>query len=162
MTLQIKYFLIVLTFPFLLYSQEIDKIEIDGNSDFSDSEIESWTRIGKGTRIYVGIMDTLKSRIAYNLSLSGYLNPDFNGSSMEFSSDSQKVKMIIYIDEGGHTYINNVVVTSNDSLRLKSFLPIFNFLKGQIFNQIELEDPPVLGNERVEAREERPGALDRP
>ena len=132
--------MIALTFPFLLYSQEIDKIEIDGNSDFSDSEIESWTRIGKGTRIYAGIMDTLKSRIAYNLSLNGYLNPDFNGSSMEFSSDSQQVKMIIYIDEGGPSYINNVVVTSNDSLQLKSFLPIFNFLKGQIFNQIELEE----------------------
>lgn len=140
MILQIKYFLLTLTIPFLLYSQVIDRIEIDGNTAFSDSEIESWTRIGKGTRIYEGMLDTLKSRIAYNLSLNGYLNPEFARISMEFSSDSQQVKMIIYVDEGGPSYINNVVVTSNDSLRLKSFLPIFNFLKGQIFNQIEIEE----------------------
>jgi outer membrane protein insertion porin family len=136
----IKYSLLILFFPFLLHSQVINSIEINGNTAFSDAEIESWARIRTGTGIYEGMLDTLKSRIAYNLSLNGYLNPEFTGSTIEFSSDSQQVKLIIYVDESGPSYINDVIVTSNDSLRIKSFSPIFNFLKGQIFNQIDLEE----------------------
>ena len=136
----IKYFLLTLAIPFLLYSQVIDVLEINGNSTFSDSEIESWAGIGKGTRVYSGILDTLESRIAYNLSLNGYFNPEFSGSNMEFYSDSQQVKVIMYVDEGGPSYIRNVVVTSNDSLRLKPFIPIFKFLQGQILNQTTLKD----------------------
>ena len=125
---------------FLLYSQVIDVVEIDGNSTFTDSEIESWAGIGKGTRYYEGMLDTLKARIAYTLSLNGYYNPEFSGSITEFSSDSQQVKMIMFVDEGGPSYINNVVITSNDSLRLKPFIPLFNFLKGQILNQTMLKE----------------------
>ena len=125
---------------FLLYSQVIDVVEIDGNSTFTDSEIESWAGIGKGTRYYEGMLDTLKARIAYTLSLNGYYNPEFSGSITEFSSDSQQVKMIMFVDEGGPSYINNVVITSNDSLRLKPFIPLFNFLKGQILNQTVLKE----------------------
>ncbi|MEJ2195228.1 MAG: POTRA domain-containing protein [Ignavibacteriaceae bacterium] len=136
----IKYFLLTLAIPFLLYSQVIDVLEINGNSTFNDSEIESWAGIGKGTRVYAGILDTLESRIAYNLSLNGYFNPEFSGSNMEFYSDSQQVKVIMYVDEGGPSYIRNVVVTSNDSLRLKPFIPIFKYLQGQIFNQTTLKD----------------------
>ena len=136
----IKYFLLTLAIPFLLYSQVIDVLEINGNSTFSDSEIESWAGIGKGTRVYSGILDTLESRIAYNLSLNGYFNPEFSGSNMEFYSDSQQVKVIMYVDEGGPSYIRNVVVTSNDSLRLKPFIPIFKFLQGQILDQTVIKD----------------------
>jgi len=136
----IKYFLLTLAIPFLLYSQVIDVLEINGNSTFSDSEIESWAGIGKGTRLYSGILDTLESRIAYNLSLNGYFNPEFSGSNMEFYSDSQQVKVIMYVDEGGPSYIRNVVVTSNDSLCLKPFIPIFKFLQGQILDQTVIKD----------------------
>ena len=136
----IKYFLFTFLFSSLLYSQVIDRIEVNGNTAFSDSEIESWAGIGTGTRIYDGMMDTLKSRIAYNLSLNGYLNPDFSESTIDFSSDSQQVELIIYVDEGGPSYINEVIVSCNDPFRLNSIRPIFNFLKGQILNQAELEE----------------------
>ena len=136
----IKYLLFTLTIPVLLYSQVVDVVEIKGNSIFSDSEIESWGGIGKGTRVYAGMLDTLKSRISYNLGLNGYFNPEFSGSDLEFSSDSQQVKVIMNVNEGAPSYIKNIVVTSDDSLRLKPFIQMFNFLKGQILNQTVLKD----------------------
>jgi outer membrane protein insertion porin family len=136
----IKYSLLTLLIPFLLHSQVIDRIEVNGNSAFIDSEIEAWAGVGTGTRVYEGMLDTIKSRIAYNLSLNGYLNPDFPQSTLEFTPDSQKVKLILYVDEGGPCFINDVGFTSNDSIRVNSLRPIFNFLKGQKFNQAGIEE----------------------
>jgi outer membrane protein insertion porin family len=137
---RIKYFLLLLTYPFLLLPQVVDNIEITGNNNFKDNEIIGWCQVGKGTTIYEGILDTIKSRVALNLSLKGFFNPSFDGTVMEFSEDSQKVNIKFVANEGTPTFINKVIFTSNDSLRLKSFLPVFNFLEGQIFDKNELEE----------------------
>jgi outer membrane protein insertion porin family len=137
---RIKYFLLLLTYPFLLLPQVVDNFEITGNNNFKDNEIVGWAQVGKGTRLYKGILDTIKSRVALSLSLKGYFNPSFDGTSMEFSEDSQKVNIKLVAYEGTPTFINKVIFTSNDSLRLQSFLPIFNFLQGQVFNKNELEE----------------------
>lgn len=99
-----------------------------------------WVQVGKGTKIYEGILDTIKSRLAFNLSLKGYFNPSFDGTSMEFSEDSQKVNINFFAYEGTPTFINKIIFTSNDSLRLQPFLPVFNFLQGQVFDKNELEE----------------------
>ena len=75
MILRIKYFLLFAIYPFLLLSQVVDKIEVNTNSSISESEIISWIQTGKGLKIYKGILDSLKSRIAFNLSLKGFFNP---------------------------------------------------------------------------------------
>lgn len=120
--------------------QVVDNIEISGNSNFSDSEISSWAQIGSGTKVYPGILDTIKFRVAFNLSLKGYFNPNFAGSRMESSVDSQIVSILLNIDEGSPTFINKVNFTSNDSLRLEDFLLAFNFLHGQVFNKSDIEE----------------------
>jgi outer membrane protein insertion porin family len=118
----------------------VDNFEITGNNDFKDNEIIGWGQVGKGTKIYEGILDTIKSRVAFNLSLKGYFNPSFDGTVMEFSEDSQKVNIKFVAKKGTPTIINKVIFTSNDSLRLQSFLPGFNFLQGQVFDKNELEE----------------------
>ena len=137
---RIKYFLLLLTYPFLLLPQVVDNFEITGNNDFKDNEIIGWAQVGKGTKIYEGILDTIKSRVAFNHSLKGYFNPSFDGTVMEFSEDSQKVNIKLFAYEGTPTFISKVIFTSNDSLRLQSFLPVFNFLQGQVFDKNELEE----------------------
>jgi len=137
---RIKYFLLLLTYPFLLLPQVVDNFKITGNNDFEDNEIIGWAQVGKGTKIYEGILDTIKSRVAFNLSLNGYLNPSFDGTAMEFSEDSQKVDISFVANTGTPTFINKIIFTSNDSLRLKTFLPVFNFLRGQVFDKNELEE----------------------
>ena len=137
---RIKYFLLLLTYPFLLLPQVVDDLEITGNNDFKDNEIIGWAQVGKGTKIYEGILDTIKSRVAFNHSLKGYFNPSFDGTVMEFSEDSQKVNIKLFAYEGTPTFISKVIFTSNDSLRLQSFLPVFNFLQGQVFDKNELEE----------------------
>ncbi len=140
MILRIKYFFLLAIYPFLLLSQVVDKIEVNTNSSISESEIISWTQTGKGLKIYKGILDSLKSRIAFNLSLKGFFNPEFEGSKLDFSADSQKVNIVLNIDEGEPTFISNVNFTSNDSLLLKTFLPVFQFLQGQVFDKNEIEE----------------------
>ena len=110
---RIKYFILLLTYPFLLLPQVVDNFEITGNNNFKDNEIIGWAQAGKGTRIYNGILDSIKSRVAFSLSLKGYFNPSFDGTSMEFSEDSQKVNIKLVAYEGTPTFINKVIFFSH-------------------------------------------------
>lgn len=135
----IKYFFLLLLYPFILHCQAIDKIEINNNSVFEDSEIQSWLLINEGTKIFDGLVDSLKSRMAFQLGLRGYFNPDFSSTELILTDDSLKTNLILSVSEGEPTYVNNVNFSSDDSLRLKAFLPRFEFLKDQIFDKYQLE-----------------------
>jgi outer membrane protein insertion porin family len=106
---------------------------------FGDNEIISWMQIGNGTKFYEGMLDTIKSRIAFNLNLQGYFYPDFNSTSMEMAADSQTVNLSVTVDEGEPSYLKNIYFTGGDSVQLQSILPVFEYLKGQIFNKYEIE-----------------------
>ena len=71
--------------------------------------------------------------------LKGYLNSTFKGSSVTILEDSQKVDLVINIDEGTPTYVNKVFLTSSDSLDLSEINSIFSFLEGEVFNKFEIE-----------------------
>jgi len=139
MTHHVKYFFVLLVYPLILHSQVIGKIDVNNNSIFDDSEIQTWGLFDSGTKIFDGMLDSLKSRIAFNLGLRGYFNPDFSGTELIPTDDSLITDLIISINEGDPTYVNKVNFNSNDSLRLKTFLPEFEFLKGQIFDKYQLE-----------------------
>ena len=140
MTLPVKYLLILLVSPVFLNCQTIEKIVIKNNSVFGDNDIKSWASVNEGMKVYAGLLDTIKSRIADNLSSRGYFNPDFVGTDIYISSDSSKADMTISVDEGDPTYVKEVNFSSNDSLTLKEFLPDFEFLKGQVFDKYQLEE----------------------
>ena len=137
---RIKYLLLIVSFPVVLHPQIIQKIDINGNRTFSDSDIKSWGQIGEGTRVYPGLLDTLKSRVALNLSLRGYFYPDFKNSRLEYSADSQKVFITLNVNEGEPTYIKTSYFSGNDSVKTKEYEPVFKFLEGQVFDKYELEE----------------------
>jgi len=135
----IKIIFLSICFPFFLFPQVVDQIEISGNTTFSDSDILSWIQFGSGSATFVGILDTIKSRIAYNLNLQGYFHPDFNSSSIEFSPDSQSVSLFVSVIEGEPSYIKNIFLTASDSAHLEQVVSSLKYLEGQVFNKFEIE-----------------------
>jgi outer membrane protein insertion porin family len=135
----IKIFLLLIYFPAVLNAQVVDQLEVNDNVVFSDSDILFWIQIGSGTKMYEGMMDTIKSRITYNLNLQGYFNPDLNSSSLEISSDSQKVNLSVSVVEGEPSFINNIYLSGTDSLHLQAILPSFEYLETEVFNKYEIE-----------------------
>ena len=141
MTCQGKNILILLlSFSALTFAQRVDNIEIKSSKVFSDDEIKKWTGLNVGQNYFPGIIDTSLSRINSALSYNGYFNFSFEGSKVEFSIDSQKVSILLNIDEGEPTVIQNIFFSSSDSINVEDYISSFNYLKGEIFNLYEIEN----------------------
>jgi outer membrane protein assembly factor BamA len=139
MTFQIKYILLLLVTTYVVvFAQKVDRIELKSNKVFSEDEIKKWAELNVGQNYFSGILDTSLSRISSALSFNGYFNPSFEGSLVEFSSDSQKVTLQLNIIEGKPTVIKNIFFSSADSLNVEKFIASFNYLKGEIFSQYEI------------------------
>jgi len=141
MTCQGKNILILLlSFSALTFAQRVDNTEIKSSKVFSDDEIKKWTGLNVGQSYFPGILDTSLSRINSALSYNGYFNFSFEGSKVEFSIDSQKVSILLNIDEGEPTVIQNIFFSSSDSINVEDYISSFNYLKGEIFNLYEIEN----------------------
>lgn len=123
----------------MVFSQKIGKIEVNNNKIFSDEEIEEWAGLNEGQNFFNGILDSSYSRISQALTYNGYFNFSFEGSQIEFSSDSQQVNLILIVDEGQPTIIKNLFFSSSDSLNIENYISSFDYLKGEIFNRYEVE-----------------------
>jgi outer membrane protein assembly factor BamA len=132
-------FLLVITFSVTVFPQKIGKIEVNNNIVFSDEELEKWAGLNEGQTYFPGILDSSYSRISPVLSYNGYFNFSFEGSQIEFSSDSQQVNLLLNVDEGQPTIIKNVFFSSSDSLNIENYISSFDYLKGEIFNRFEIE-----------------------
>ena len=130
------YFLI---FSLTAFAQKIEKIEINSNRVFSDGEILKWASINEGQNFYPGKLDTSFSRISNNLIFNGYFNFNFEGSQFELSSDSQKVNLLLNVDEGQPTFVKEIFFKASDSVNIDDFISSLNYLKGEIFNRYEIE-----------------------
>ncbi len=122
------------------FSQIVKSINVEGNKVFSSSEIIGWAGINAGLKVNRGIIDMVKSRLAFQLAQRGYLHSIFNGTELITSSDTQKVDLKISITEGTPTFINNLNFLGVDSSFKSKILPMFEYMHGQIFNKFELED----------------------
>jgi outer membrane protein insertion porin family len=131
--------LLIVTFSITVFTQKIEKIEINNNQIFSDEEIKQWAGLNEGQSFYPGILDTSLNRIATALSSNGYFNFSFEGSKFESSVDTQKVDIFLSIDEDQPTFIENLFFTLSDSLDIEDYISSFNYLKGEIFNHYEVE-----------------------
>jgi len=132
-------FLLVIIISAMVFSQKIGKIEVNNNKIFSDEEIEEWAGLNEGQNFFNGILDSSYSRISQALTYNGYFNFSFEGSQIEFSSDSQQVNLILIVDEGQPTIIKNLFFSSSDSLNIENYISSFDYLKGEIFNRYEVE-----------------------
>ena len=91
------------------FSQTIQSINVEGNNIFSSSEITGWTGVNIGTKVTAGIIDTIKSHLAFQLAQRGYLHSSFKGTGLVSDADTQKVDLNISIIEGEPTYINKII-----------------------------------------------------
>ena len=131
--------LYLLIFSLAAFAQKIEKIEINSNNVFSDGEIKQWASLNEGQNFYPGILDTSLSRISTNLISNGYFNFTFEGSQFELSSDSQKVNLLLNVDEGQPTFVKDLFFKSSDSVNIDDFISSLNYLKGETFNRYEIE-----------------------
>ncbi len=134
------FFSVVFFFSTVLYSQQINSIEIEGNKVFDKDQIEGWSGIGRGEKLYHGLIDSVKSRIAFNLAERGYVYASFSGTNLKFSSDSQKVDVLINIREGEPSFINKIYLVYPDSVKSNDINEQFEFMEGQIFDKDLLEE----------------------
>jgi outer membrane protein insertion porin family len=132
--------ILLILFSALALAQRVDNIEIKSSRVFSDDEIKKWAGLNVGQNYYSGILDTSLSRITTALGYNGYFNFSFDGSNVEFSSDSQKVTLMLNIDEGEPTVVQNIFFSSSDSIDVDDYISSFNYLKGEIFNLYEIEN----------------------
>jgi outer membrane protein assembly factor BamA len=140
MITQTKYILILLLLPFQFnLPQTIREIGISGNTVYGDGEIRDWIGINEGSQYFAGILDTMKSRVAANLVSHGYLHSLFINSELQFSADSQNVKVFLNVDERKPTIIKSVFISTEDSLLKENYTSTFRYLEGEIINKIEIE-----------------------
>lgn len=134
----IKYALIFLLVILTLQSQPVGSVEISGNKNFTSSEYLSWISINSGTTNFVGILDTITSRILSNLNDRGFFFSEIIKVDSVINSDSS-LTYKIEIEEGNPSYFSKFEVSNlntNDSLIFYSAL---DFLIGEFFNKTEFE-----------------------
>jgi len=130
---------IVLLISSFLSAQKLSSFEVNGNFYFNDSEYLKWSELRINQPIYDGILDSVKSKIAKNVLLQGHFFFNFINSELIISDDSLKFKIILEINEGKPVFVRNIYLDGIDSIKELSIVKQFEYLKGQVFNKIEIE-----------------------
>ncbi len=137
---RIKYILVIsFLFSQNYFAQLTDKIEVSGYKVFSSSEILGWSGLRKGLQFNPSLIDTALSRISLNLAHYGYHHPAFNGTTFQITEDSLSVNILVHVNEGEPTYINEIYFVESDSIEESYLISPLNFLRGQIFNKDDIE-----------------------
>ncbi len=137
---RVKYcFLFFFIIPSFLFPQSVKSVQVKGASDFASGDIINWSGIGSGTKIFSGIVDTVKKKLAFNLGERGYFNSSFEGTHYEYEPDSQQVVFYIDINEGSPTYIRNINIVWEDSTKDEDILSMFQYMVNQVYDKFELE-----------------------
>ena len=135
-----KFSLVIILFISSFSSaQKLSSFEVNGNFNFDDSEYLNWSQLRINQPIYNGILDSVKSKIARNIILQGYYFFNFTNAELIISNDSSKFDIILDIDEGYPVVINNIYLDGIDTTSAMNIIKQFNYLKGQVFNQREIE-----------------------
>ncbi len=130
-------FLLYTFSPLQVKSQIISSIEIEGSVAFSSSQYEEWIKIPPGSKYFSGIEDSISDKIIKELTSEGYYNPQIKKIFFE-TIDSSRTKLIISINEGIPTRINNVYITGQ--LHDSAFVAReFERIKGQILSERNLQ-----------------------
>ena len=135
----VKYLLVIIFPPFLfINSQIIKNIEINGNSTVSKNEIISWIKISQGQKVFPGIIDSVKSRLALNYANYGYFRSVFNGTNVISLPDSQGVDLSISIKENEPTYLRKIRFINANKSDSTEIIPIFSYMEGRVFEEASL------------------------
>ena len=138
-TIRILFFLITFILSFSVHSQTINKISIQGNKNFTESDYDNWIGFGSGTKIFKEIKDSIQIRIKRNLADEGYLHSKIDSINILQMADSLKVNLRISLDEGKPTFVKNIYITNVDSTESKKLHNKFDFVVGSVFNRYKIE-----------------------
>lgn len=130
---------IFLALALLTKAQSINSIKISGGYDFAESDYLSWIEIGEGAVPFPGMNDSIKKRIAKNLTDYGYFHFNIDSIETVFSADSQKIDLTILINEGEPTYINKIYLSGLETSDSAFVLSSIKFLEGSVLNKYEVE-----------------------
>ena len=133
------FFILFLILSLRSSCQVIKSVTVGGNHNVGNGDIITWSGTPEGTKIYKGIIDSIKFRLASHLADQGYMHSAFTGTSIT-PADSNSVNLSINIDQGPPTYINQLVLNGLDSALHNSVSPYFEFLINRVFNKNDLED----------------------
>lgn len=123
-----------------LYPQKIQSIEVSGNKIFSEKEYLKWSGLSVSAKVNPEHLDSALVRITSNLSMRGYFNASFNGSKIDYNSDSSSAIVDLIINEGGATYLRKLNVSYPDSADKSEIIESFAFLEGRVFDKSEFEE----------------------
>lgn len=132
-------FLLLLLYSSITYSQKLNSFEINGNFDFDDSQYIEWSGISLNQNYFVGVLDSVKSRIAKNLLRYGYYYIVFENSSLFISPDSSTFEITLDINENSPIVINKIIFTNLDSTNYNPVIEQFDYLKDQTLNKELIE-----------------------
>jgi outer membrane protein insertion porin family len=134
---------LLLGVSFTVPAQSLSKIEISSGRLIPESKYLTWIKTSIGTKLFKGIEDSVRSRIAAGLRDEGYYN--FTIGNVEIlKSDSTKYRLIVGVKEGKPTLIEKVLFdkTPADSSLISGFLsqveslPLTPLALEPVFSQI--------------------------
>lgn len=132
-----KYFfqiLLIILFTTTTINSQI-KIAINGNKIFSENIYLKWISLDNQINFFVGLSDTIKSKIESNLKNEGFYFPRF----INISFDSSKNTIQILIDEGLPAVVKNIFINMNyeDSTQIIKY---FESLFSEKFSELKLQN----------------------
>ncbi len=136
-----KFLLFFLFLPLLIINpQTIRDIEVNGNVSVGKGEIINWAGISSGQKIFDGIIDSVKSRLAGHFADIGFFHSDFEGTEIVNLPDSQFADLRISVSENDPTYINNIIFINASKTDSINVIPKFHFLEGKIYTSRSIEE----------------------
>lgn len=144
MIVRIRYKIFFLLFLLLITNSSaqnavIKSIDILGNKYFDKSEYFRWIGININQRTFHGITDTIKNRIASNLTQNGFHLFEIIKVEADMI-DSVSVRILIELNEDNPTEISNIEFIDVDSADIPFLHASFKFLEGQILTQQGFEE----------------------
>jgi outer membrane protein insertion porin family len=136
----VKYFFIIFFLNVTVLPQTIKSVIVEGHFDFNKNDIINWSGISSGIKIYPNIEDSVKYNLAHHFADRGYIHASFEGTHFETSKDTSQNNFIINIQQGPPTYFNSIDLSGLDSAQYLAVVPYFSFLKGQVFDDIDIEE----------------------
>ncbi len=137
----VKYISIFILFFFTrAFAQSVQSISVSGNRNFGSDEIIAWSGITPGQKMFNGMIDSVKKRLAYNLGERGYYHSAFEGTGVRPGTDTSKISLHIELSEGAPTYVGSLETTGLDSSSAETVTPLFKYLDGRIFNKYDLSE----------------------
>ncbi len=131
-------YIVVLLLSSSVCGQTIKSISVTGNKTFSESDYTGWIGFGIGQSITNIESDSINHRVLSILANNGYFASTFSYSIKYI--DSSNVEILLAVDEGEPTYINEIIFNRNDSSAVGFLQTKLSFLEGEIFNKYVIEE----------------------